>query len=157
MNSHKPAIVTLAFLAIFTSHAISAEGEANFEVIKDYKAYIAGSGDVVVWYGERTALVLDEEPEPKKRNPKTMKAIVHALDDVFDAYDKVTGRRPNLTAPLNGKIRVEVSSKVGGGLAHHGRLGVGIGDGFFQKLYERFEKGQHTVDQVFFYEIARNY
>ena len=131
--------------------------DSKYEVISDYRPYIAGSRNVVVWYGDRVALVLDGEKHPEKRNPKTMSAIVGALDDVFHAFDRVTGRKPKLTAPLNGKIRIEVSSKVGGGLAHHGRLGVGIGDGFFKGLYERYEKGNRTVDQVFFYEIARNY
>lgn len=129
----------------------------TYEVINDYRPYIASSNNVVAWYGDRVALVLDGETNPEQRNPQTMQAILGALDNVFDAFDQVTGRRPRLTAPLNGKIRIEVSSKVGGGLAHHGRLGVGIGDGFFKGLYQRFEKGDHTVDQVFFYEIARNY
>ena len=134
-----------------------AEDAKPFEIIRDYRAYIAGDREVVAWYGDRVALVLDDEPNPEQRNPETMKAILGALDDVFEAYDRVTGRRPKLTAPLNGRIRIEVSNKVGGGLAHHGRLGVGIGDGFFRGLYERFDKGERTVDQVFFYEIARNY
>ena len=128
-----------------------------YEVIKDYDSYIAGSDEVTVWYGRRTALVIDDEPAPENRNAQTMRQIMLAMDSIFDAYDQVTGRRPKLTAPLRGKIRIEVSSKVGGGLAHHGRLGVAIGDGFFKGLYKRFDNGERTVDQVFFYEIARNY
>ena len=31
------------------------------------------------------------------------------------------------------------------------------GDGFFKKLYERFKRGEKTLDQIFFYEIALNY
>ena len=139
------------------ANAQTSRDELPYEVIQNYQSYIAGSGEVVVWYGERTALVLDHEENPEQRDPETMRQVLTALDSIFDAFDKVTGRRPELTAPLNGKIRIEVSSDVGGGLAHHGRLGVGIGDGFFRGLYERFERGDKTVDQVFFYEIARNY
>ncbi len=126
-------------------------------VIDDYRRYISGDRSVVAWYGKRVALVLDEDTSIEQRDAKTMQRILFALDDVFDAFDKVTGRKPRLTAPLQGKIRIEVSSKVGGGLAHHGRLGVAIGHGFFEGLYKRFSKGENTVDQVFFYEIARNY
>ncbi len=165
--SNIPAIVSLCLVTI-----LSAKGENTtekrtvqpsqlaaplYEIIDDYRAYIAGSGTVVAWYGERTALVLDEDPAPEQRDAQTMKRILGAMDAIFDAYDRVTDRRPKLTAPLKGRIRVEVSSDVGGGLAHHGRLGVAIGDGFFRGLYERFLQGKSTVDQVFFYEIARNY
>lgn len=127
------------------------------EVLDDYRPYISGDRSAVVWYGRRVALVLDEDVSIENRDAKTMQRILTSLDDVFDAYDRVTGRRPKLTAPLRGRIRIEVSSKVGGGLAHHGRLGVAIGQGFFDGLYKRFKKGTHTIDQVFFYEIARNY
>ncbi len=128
-----------------------------YEILNDYRAYIAGSGTVVAWYGERTALVLDEDPSPESRDANTMRQILTAFDAIFNAYDRVTGRTPRLTAPLRDRVRIEVSSDVGGGLAHHGRLGVAIGDGFFRGLYQRFQADQHTVDQVFFYEIARNY
>ena len=161
MNMNFSPLVILAPILVNAFAALAFAQEENappkYEVIRDYRPYIAGSGDVVAWYGERVALVLDDDPNPEKRNPKTMAEILGALDDTFDAFDRVTGRRPKLTAPLKGKIRIEVSSKVGGGLAHHGRLGVGIGDGFFKGLYKRFENGERTVDQVFFYEIARNY
>jgi hypothetical protein len=127
------------------------------EVIEDYRKYIAGSGKAVVWYGRRTALVLDEDSSPDDREPETMGRILRALDAIFDAYERVTGRKPRLSAPLKGRARIEVAKTVGGGLAHHGKLGVGIGDGLFEGLYKRFDDGVKTVDQVFFYEIARNY
>lgn len=131
--------------------------DPSFEVISNYQAYIAGNDNVAVWYGRRVALVLDDEPDPRARDSATMHSIVATLDDIFDAFDRITARRPKLTAPLHGKIRIEVSSKVGGGLAHHGKLGIAVGNGFFDGLYKRFRRGQRTVDQVFFYEIARNY
>ncbi len=128
------------------------------QVIKDYKAYIASGETVTAWLGKRTALVLDGVDDPSKYDQKVMTEIVQVLDDVFDAYDRVTGQSPKAgSRAFEGRATVEVSSKVGGGLAHHGRLGVAIGDGFFKKLYHRFEKGEKTLDQVFFYEIARNY
>ena len=138
--------------------ALPGKSPQSYEVLSDYKKYIAGSGEVVVWYGQRVALVLDEETSPADRDHLVMAQILESLDAIFEAYDKMTGRRPKLTSPLKGRIRIEVSSKdVGGGLAHHGRLGVGIGGGFFRDLYKRFESGSRTIDQVFFYEIARNY
>lgn len=133
MNQIAIAILcNVSLLAAVTSIAGADQKQTPYEVNSDYKSYIAGDGEVVVWYGKRVALVLDDEPEPEQRNAETMKAVLGALDDVAECYDRVTGRRPRLTAPLNGRIRIEVSSKVGGGLAHHGRLGVAIGDGFFR-------------------------
>ncbi len=154
---HQQLFFVAILCTIGLAQSLQAEDSQPFEVIRDYKSYIAGEGEVTVWYGDRTALVLDDEPNPEDRDPKTMAAILNTLDDIFDAYDQVTGRKPKLTAPLKGRIRIEVSRRVGGGLAHHGRLGIGIGDGFFKGLYERFARGERTVDQVLFYEIARNY
>lgn len=154
---------TLAVVALFGVWAVSStaadtvEINAPFETHTDYQPHIAGGPVVSVWFGERVALVIDGEEHPEQRDPDAMTHIVRTLDRIFDAYEQVTGRQPKLTAPFKERIRVEVNSKVGGGLAHHGRLGVGIGDGFFEGLYKRVKSGVHTYDQVFFYEIARNY
>ncbi|MEM7385492.1 MAG: DUF5060 domain-containing protein [Verrucomicrobiota bacterium] len=135
-----------------------AEGSVEGRVLRDYQAYIASGNKVSAWEGQRTALVLDGVEDPSAYDQQVMGEIVQILDRVFDAYDKVTGQSPKAgSRAFDGRATVEVSTKVGGGLAHHGRLGVAIGQGFFDKLYERFKGGERTLDQVFFYEIARNY
>ena len=137
---------------------VQTKAAVTSQVIKDYKAYIASGDTVSAWLGKRTALVLDGVDDPSAYDASVMTEIVQVLDDVFDAYDRVTGQSPKAgSRAFDGRATVEVSTKVGGGLAHHGRLGVAIGQGFFDKLYERFKKGEKTLDQVFFYEIARNY
>ncbi len=149
---HKPEGDGFRILIVETKPTVTSQ------VITDYDAYIAAGDTVSVWLGERTALVLDGVEDPSSFRPDIMTEIVHVLDRVFDAYDRVTGLTPRAgSRAFQGRATVEVSRKVGGGLAHHGRLGVAIGQGFFDKLYQRFEKGQKTLDQVFFYEIARNY
>ncbi len=127
------------------------------ETISDYRRHIAGDETAVAWYGERVAIVLDEDAAPADRDEGVMAEILGAFDAVFEAYDDATGRDPVLAAPLHGRIRIEVSDSVGGGLAHHGTLGIAVGTGFFDGLYTRYEQGTRTIDQVFFYEIARNY
>jgi hypothetical protein len=123
---------------------------------RDYQPYIRCGPEVTAWFGRRVALVLDGE-RPDRRDPQVMAKIVATFDRTFDAYDRVTGRRPRLDAPLLGRIRIEVSPRVGGGLANHGTLGIAVGDGFFKGLYDRVKAGKNTYDHVFFYEIARNY
>jgi hypothetical protein len=81
--------------------------------------------------GERAALVLDGVEDPNTYDSAVMAEIVEVLDDVFNAYDRVTGQSPKAgSRAFDGRATVEVSSKVGGGLAHHGRLGVAVGGWF---------------------------
>ena len=161
--SKLPAQLLLLLVCVVLLHfagsgpAFCDEPDAQFKQYDDYRRHIAGGPRVSAWFGERVALVIDGEIKPEQRDAATMSKIVRNLDAIFDTYEEVTGRKPKLTAPLEGRIRVEVSSKVGGGLAHHGRLGVAIGDGFFEDLYKRVKRGEDTYDQVLFYEIARNY
>lgn len=148
----KPAGQQFSILIVKTKPAVTSQ------VLKDYTPYIASGETASAWLGKRTALVLDGVDDPSKYDQAVMHEIVGVLDDVFDAYDRITGHSPKAgSRAFDGRATVEVSSKVGGGLAHHGKLGVAIGQGFFDKLYERFMRGEKTLDQVFFYEIARNY
>ncbi|MEM9080800.1 MAG: hypothetical protein AAGC74_08935 [Verrucomicrobiota bacterium] len=130
---------------------------ATYQEIPQYQPYIAGGPHVSVWFGERVALVIDGEKAPENRNQKVIIEILKTLDETFAAFERITGVKPILNGPFPNHTTVEVSSKVGGGLAHHNRLGIAVGDGFFEKLYQRFEQGTKTLDQVFLYEIARNY
>lgn len=148
--------VAIWVIALYPAY-VRAQETGSFETFTNYQAYIAGGPTVSAWYGDRVALVIDGEDSPQDRDAEAMTKIVETFDDIFDAFDSVTGRSPALNAPLRGKIRIEVSSSVGGGLANHGSLGVAIGDGFFEGLYNRVRSGTDTYDQVFFYEIARNY
>lgn len=147
--------VALAAILLVAS-ATEAGPKAVQRHLRDYQPYIKCGPEVTVWFGKRVALILDGEA-PGRRDPDVMARICSTFDRIFDAYDRVTGRRPKLERPLAGRIRIEVTPKVGGGLAHHGSLGFAVGDGFFQKLYDRVKSGVNTYDQVFFYEIARNY
>lgn len=152
------ALVFYALLLSLTAGVVLGEtlSELPPQQFRDYKAHIACGKQVTVWFGNRIALVLDGE-NPGQRDPHVMAKITSVLDGIFDAYDKVTGSKPRLTAAIEGRIIIEVSDQVGGGLANHGEFGIGIGDGFFKELYDRVKSGSNTYDQVFFYEIARNY
>ncbi|MEQ1751876.1 MAG: hypothetical protein ABL974_20810 [Prosthecobacter sp.] len=150
------ALIRFAHLAFTCLIPIAEANGAKPLHIRDYQAHIACGNEVTVWLGHRVAVVLDGE-KPEQRDPAIMAKITSALDGIFNAYDKVTGKKPKLTADIKKRIIVEVSDKVGGGLANHGQYGIGIGDGFFNDLYERVKVGTNTYDQVFFYEAARNY
>ena len=102
-------------------------------------------------------LVIDKETAPEKRDAKVMAEIVRTFDNVFKAYDDITGVKPHKAGQFGDLAVIEVSDKVGGGLAHHNRLGIAVGTGFFENLYKRWQKGEKTLDQIYFYEIARNY
>jgi len=157
MKKSPSSTVIALLLALLVTPGLSQTSEnPPPKHVLDYKPNIAGGPEVTVWFGKRTALVLDGE-KPEQRDPEIMARICSGLDGIFDAYDRVTTRRPKLASPFEGRIRVEVSSQVGGGLASHGVRGIGVGDGFFKGLYERVKAGNNTYDQVFFYEIARNY
>ena len=124
--------------------------------LRGYQPYIKCGPEVTAWFGARCALVLDGET-PGRRDPEVMGKICLTFDRIYEAYIKVTQRHPKLDSPLDGRVRIEVTPQVGGGLANHGRAGVAIGEGFFGGLYERVKAGTNTYDQVFFYEIARNF
>ncbi len=156
----KALLVAVPYLALFPtpeSRAGDAPPPVGYKTVEGYKRNIAGGDKVSVWLGRRTALVIDGELEPEKRDGEVMTEIVGVFDEVFDAYERITGVKPKATRQFEGRALVEVSDKVGGGLAHHGRLGIAVGDGFFEGLYRRFKGGEKTLDQIYFYEIARNY
>ncbi len=86
-----------------------------------------------------------------------MTELVRVFDEVHEAYERVTGQSPKAgSQAFDGHTTIEVSDKVGGGLALHRRLGIAEGDGSFKKLYERFDLGARTLEQIHFYEITRN-
>lgn len=156
-RSHRSTwlLVLLPFLAFPTSGA-APERIPGPMALTDYQPYIKGMPTAAAWFGRRTALILEGE-RPDRRDPKVMAEVCAMLDGLLDAYDRVTRRRPELTAPFQGRARIEVSPQVGGGLAYHGRLGFAVNDKMFQGLYERVKAGVKTLDQVFFYEANRNY
>jgi autotransporter-associated beta strand protein len=156
---HTGRMAVFAILLLFGFASI-ASAQATFQTITNYQGYIIGNRPVVTaWYGDRVAIVIDGETaaQAQGRDLTTMSHILDTFDKVMDTYDEIVGRVPNGSPNLNGRMRIEVSSLVGGGLANHGISGIGVGDGFFNGLYDRVGQGINTYDQVFFYETARNY
>ena len=125
--------------------------------LANYQKNIAGGKLVSAWLGQRTALVIDGEKNPEKRDHKIMAELVHTFDKMFKAYEEITGVKPNNYGHFKNLATIEVSDKVGGGLAHHNQLGIAVGTGFFENLYKRWKKGEKTLDQIYFYETARNF
>lgn len=150
-----------AAMAMAIGTAAFAGDPGTYETITNYQGYIIRNRPVVTaWYGQRIALVVDGETAEAAaaRNPATMAKIVNALDNLFLAYEQVTGFADfPIAQPLDGRITIESSSLIGGGLAHHGVLGIGVGDGYFEGQYNRVNAGNNAYHQVFFYETARNY
>ena len=130
---------------------------AEGRVVTDYRPHIAGQPRGVVWLGRRVALFIEGDTSVDDRDQETMNKILGKLDRMFAAFIDATGTEPPIASPYEGRIRVEASTDVGGGLAHHGRQGIAVGFGFFRGLYERTLAGRNDLDQVFFYEAARNF
>lgn len=131
--------------------------EVKFKKLNDYQKNIAGGKTVSVWFGEKTALVIDGETGPEKRDQKVMTELLRTFDKMFQKYEETTGVKPRHAGHFKNLAVIEVSDKVGGGLAHHNQLGIAVGTGFFENLYKRWQQGEKTLDQIFFYETARNF
>lgn len=127
------------------------------EAVDDYQPYIAGESTATIWMSERVALIIEGETDTTAHDRATMTKILGWFDEMFRLYDDVAGTEPQLSAGYKGRIRVEVSTKVGGGLAGHGRYNIAVGFGFFTATYDRTLAGGNSFEQIYFYEAARNY
>ena len=138
------------------------------QIITNYVSPIVGGtpDTVAVWYGNRVAIVVDPQSSLPSPNFATMTNIAFAFDNLYTAYDQVTGQTP-LTGNylLNGKIRVEFTTNMPSGVAgtasdNSGYYGIAVGNGFMTysgELYARYNQGIQTVDQAMFYESQRDY
>lgn len=160
-SCHRSILLAASAVALASSSLAWGADAGTYETITNYDGYIIRNRPVVTaWYGQRIALVVDGETADSAaaRDPATMSQIVAALDNLFISYEQVTGFTDfPIARALDGRITIESSSSIGGGLAHHGVLGIGVGDGYFEGQYNRVNSGDNAYHQVFFYETARNY
>ena len=146
-----PIIISFLFVSSLFSK------DVEVEKITNYRKNIAGGKVVSAWLGKRAAIVIDGETAPEERDQKIMTELVQTFDKLFETYEEITGVKPNNYGYFKDLATIEVSDKVGGGLAHHNQLGIAVGTGFFENLYKRWKKGERTLDQIYFYETARNF
>lgn len=118
-----------------------------------------GSRGATAWYNDDIAIVV-EGADSSVFDRATMEKIVALMLNSKRSFEDFTGIR-NL--PLNGHyksiptIQVPRDNNGAGGLAHHGSFGISVGRGFFDRFYERVRSGNTTIDQVWLYEMNRNY
>jgi autotransporter-associated beta strand protein len=147
--------------ALVAGGLIPSASAVTYETFTDYVPAVAGGPVATAWYGDKVAVIIQGETNPLARNMAAMDRIVHTFDNVITAYDEIVGRTPSHSADLNGHIRFEIPLDIGGGLGGHGTYGIAADDAFFNGLYNRVVANPtasgHAYDQVFFYELARNY
>ena len=165
--------VRLCVLGLWLGGMASAFAQTNgtpwtSQFITNYVSPIVGGtpDTVAVWYGNRVAIVVDPQSSLPSPNFATMTNIAFAFDNLYTAYDQVTGQTP-LTGNylLNGKIRVEFTTYMPQGVAgtasdNSGYYGIAVGNGFMvnsHELYARYNQGITTMDQAMFYESQRDY
>ena len=54
-------------------------------------------------------------------------------------------------------IEIPSDNNGAGGLAHHGVHGISVGSSFLEGLLKRWRAGARSVDQVYYYEMCRNF
>lgn len=72
---------------------------------------------------------------------------------IYEKFVEIVGRRPR------GDMYIEIplDNRGAGGLACHGVCGISVGRGLFAGLVMRWKGGVRSVDQVYFYEMNRNF
>ncbi len=164
-----PSLLLLPFLAAaaIATTAFAQGTPGTHETLTNYVSPIIGpTGDTVtVYFGNRVALVVDPQSSLPSPNQTTMNQIVSTLDNLYTAYDTVTGQTPLGGYELDGKILVEFTTNMPSGVAgtaagNSGHYGIAVGNGFLTnsgELYDRVNQGINTYDQVLFYESQRDY
>src|SRR5690606_4142323 len=95
----RSTILQAAALAALSASA--THGQVTYQTIQNYDPFIFNyqPGDlktVTAWYGERIALIIDNETNPAARDQAAMTRIVQTLDNIIYAYEDVIGRAPPL-------------------------------------------------------------
>ena len=133
--------VRLCVLGLWLGGMAAALAQTNgtpwtSQLITNYVSPIVGGtpDTVAVWYGNRVAIVVDPQSSLPSPNFATMTNIAFAFDNLYTAYDQVTGQTP-LTGNylLNGKIRVEFTTNMPTGVAgtasdNSGYYGIAVGN-----------------------------
>ncbi|CAE7266561.1 unnamed protein product [Symbiodinium sp. CCMP2456] len=157
------------FLCATTPDLPQSGGCPAFQVmeLQNYQKYITGSGHVVVYAGERVALVLPDtartasfNPDSNQETSEAMELVVSNLQKMLYIYDDVVGMVPTYftgDARLEGRIPMEVNFIDAAGLAKAVKAGCAVGPAFLQGMFEKALERKSVVDHIFFYENFRNY
>ncbi len=130
----------------------------------------------IAWLGARVGVVIECPNESDTsggavhaRNALTTTEaartrVLHALDTLYETLKSTTlssGLSPYNNNGVCGLAPVEIplDNAGAGGLAHHGVSGISVGAALFAPLCSRAESsiGALAVDQVYYYEMGRNF
>ncbi|WP_163130469.1 carbohydrate binding domain-containing protein [Agarivorans sp. Alg241-V36] len=118
-----------------------------------------GNRNATVWYTNNIAIAV-EGRNTSNYDRATMEQVVGLMEAVKGSFEEFTGVT-NL--PLNGgyqnipTIQVPADNNGSGGLAGHGYFGLSVGRAMFDDFYNRIRSGNISIDQVWLYEMNRNY
>ncbi|GAD00645.1 carbohydrate binding domain-containing protein [Agarivorans albus] len=159
------SIIFCCLLLSFSSHLQAARYTGGVAINIDqnvtFNFGIANQGNrtATVWYSNNMAIAI-EGATASTYERATMEKIVALMAASKASFEEFTGLR-NL--PLNGSyrglptIQVPRDNNGAGGLAAHGVFGLSVGSGLFNPFYERVKQGDISIDQVWLYEMNRNF
>lgn len=101
-----------------------------------YDQYIAVGKTATAYMGPRVAVVIDHACKDAAAlaaaNLRAMAAMIYHLEKLLAAFDDAVGKRPELNAPLEGRVRIETAFIDAAGLASHGVAGIATGPAFLE-------------------------
>ncbi|MDO6762462.1 carbohydrate binding domain-containing protein [Agarivorans sp. 1_MG-2023] len=118
-----------------------------------------GNRTATVWYSNNMAIAI-EGATASTYDRATMEKVVALMAASKASFEEFTGIR-NLS--LNGSykglptIQIPRDNNGAGGLAAHGVFGLSVGKGLFDPFHDRVKAGDISIDQVWLYEMNRNF
>ncbi|TAA41836.1 carbohydrate binding domain-containing protein [Corallincola spongiicola] len=152
-------LLSLAFTAEAGRYAGGVPINIDQNVSFNFNIASQGTRTATVWYNNDIAIAI-EGANASTYDRATMEKVVALMAASKASFEDFTGLR-NL--PLNGNyrglptIQVPKDNNGYGGLAAHGIFGLSVGSGLFNPFYERIKSGNISIDQVWLYEMNRNY
>jgi hypothetical protein len=127
----------------------------------DYKVAYCLEGEIssTIWLGEKLGIVIEGET-PSDRDPIIMNKIIKTLERITNQFYLTTqiGSLNKYSSYENRMLIEVVKDNCGAaGLAHHGVLGISVGDYFLNEVYNSFLSGEGKMHQIFYYELNRNF
>ncbi|WP_163132061.1 carbohydrate binding domain-containing protein [Agarivorans sp. Alg241-V36] len=135
--------------------AINIDQNVNF----NFNIANQGNRTATVWYSNNMAIAI-EGASGSTYERATMEKIVALMAASKASFEEFTGlRNLSLNGSYKGRptIQIPKDNNGAGGLAAHGVFGLSVGSGLFNPFYERVRQGNISIDQVWLYEMNRNF